>query len=74
MAQNEFVNTEIIIDRIAAILEPHSQERVYDKEVSAVLRIHPVTLAAKKKRNSPPIKEILLFCHRTGLDPMKILF
>lgn len=71
---SEFVPFEKMVERIRDILQRHSANRVWDYDVAEILQMDVTTLASFKRRNTPPLKKILLFCQRTGLDPMKILF
>lgn len=71
---DEFVRTEVIVDRIAHLLQRHSDSRIFDEDVANVLRMPTGTLDSCKKRDKTPVKQVVLFCRRTGLDPMDILF
>lgn len=71
---SEFVTVQEMIDRIKDIACRHYDGKVFDKDVAALWDMNHITLASAKKRNHPPLSSILKFCHRTGIDPMKILF
>lgn len=71
---DEFVTVSEMIDRIKDVACKHVDGIVFDYYVADLLRMQSLALASAKKRNLPPLKQILLFCNRTGLDPMKILF
>lgn len=71
---DQFVTVEEMIERIKDIASKNYEGRVFDMDVAALLRMGYQALASAKKRNAPPIKKILFFCQRTGVDPMKILF
>lgn len=71
---DQFVTVEEMIERIKDIASKNYEGRVFDMDVAALLRMGNQALASAKKRNAPPIKKILFFCQRTGVDPMKILF
>lgn len=70
---NELCSTAEMVERIKDILsiplEKQGQKKVFNKDVADVLGIDQMNLASMKKRNSPPLKEIILFCDRSGLDP-----
>ncbi|MDP3290638.1 MAG: hypothetical protein Q8M43_01250 [Sulfuricurvum sp.] len=70
---DDIVTVEEMIERIKDYLSPHTQKCPQDQDVAGVLRINVRNLATMKKRNKIPFKEVILFCKRTGLDPMKIL-
>jgi len=64
-----------IISNIKSILKLHSGvEKIYDKEVASVLDITVDRLANSKKRGAIPYREILLWCHDTGVDAEFIFF
>ena len=71
---DEFVTVSEMIDRIKDVACKHVDGIVFDYHVADLLKIRDIGLASAKKRNHPPLKHILKFCYRTGLDPMKILF
>lgn len=72
---SEFVSVAKMIERIKIILLPHyNNDIVFQQDVATWLKINHLNLAKMKERNSPPIKEIVLFCKETKNDPMKILF
>ncbi|NOQ30016.1 MAG: hypothetical protein GQ570_02710 [Helicobacteraceae bacterium] len=71
---NIFCSTREMVERLKDIVSTHwLDEKVYDKDVAVLLNIEHSNLATKIKRDRPPLKEILLFCDRCGLDPFKIL-
>ncbi|DAB29342.1 MAG TPA: hypothetical protein CFH84_10065 [Sulfurimonas sp. UBA12504] len=71
---NELCETREMVERIKDIISlPSKEEKIYDWHVACVLRISDARLATMKKRNTPPLREIILFCDRCGLDPMKIV-
>jgi len=55
-------------------LTQKGNKKVFDKDVAALLRIPQQTFATMKKRNSVPFEEVLLFCKRTGRNPMDIFY
>ncbi len=67
-----FCSTAEMIERIRDVLSWHI-EIVHDWHIADVLRLSPANLASRKMRDAPPFKEIILFCDRCGLDPMKII-
>lgn len=71
---NELCSVAEMIERIKDTLSLcPSVERTRDKHVAYVLRISDNHLSTLKKRNKLPLREIILFCDRCGLDPMKIV-
>lgn len=73
---DELVTVDEIINRIKKYLIPHMDKRPLDQDVAGVLRVDNVYLASIKKRNNTSLilPNVLQFCRRTGVDPMKILF
>lgn len=78
---DEFIHTSEMIERIkdiachAKMKVLYSKSgKVFDQDVAALLGINFSNLANMKRRNKPPLKEILQFCKRFRIDPMKILF
>lgn len=71
---DEFVTTSEMVERIKQLAKNHIDGKVFDNHVAGLLRMSDMTLATVKKRDKPPLKEIIMFYHRTGVDPMKILF
>jgi len=69
---NELCTCDEMVERIRDILSWHI-ENVCDWHIADVLRLSPANLATRKRRDTPPIKEIVLFCDRCGLDPRDIL-
>lgn len=71
----EFVSVKEMIERIKIIVVPYCDNGiVFQKDVAILLHIDQLTLATMKKRNRPPLSNILKFCKRLGIDPIKILF
>lgn len=71
---NELCDTKEMVERLKDTISiPLGERKVFDRHVAWVLGVTQENLATMKKRNSPPLKEILLFCNRCGLDPMKIV-
>lgn len=70
---NEF-NT--ILTKLKEIIakQVHPDRKVLDKDVASTLNIKPSTLAAYKRRDKPPYKAILTYCHDNRIDVRKILF
>jgi len=63
-----------MVEKIKDVMSKHiSKDNVFDWHVADALGINEGTLASRIKRDSPPLKEIILFCDRCGLDPMKIV-
>jgi hypothetical protein len=44
-----------------------------DNDIATMLGITETNLATKISRDSPPLKEILLFCDKHWIDPMRIV-
>lgn len=74
MRKSQFVTVEEMIERIKDIACKAYDGKIFDKDVAVHLDVSHYALASAKKRNQPPLKKILFFCNRTGVDPMKILF
>jgi len=71
---SELCDTKEMVERLKDVIsKPLGEQKVYDKHVAWVLGVSQMNLATMKKRNAPPLEEILLFCSRCGLDPMKIV-
>lgn len=70
---NELCSVAEMIERLRNICQKYSQRNITDGDIAAVLRISHDCLASRKYRDSPPLREIILFCDRCGLDPMKIV-
>ena len=74
MSTVDLCTTEEMTEKIKNILSKHiTNHKVYDWHVADILHISSENLATIKKRDKPPLKEIILFCDRCGLDPMKII-
>lgn len=71
---NELCSTREMVERIKDVLSKHiTSKRVYDWHVADALGLDTSNLAIMKTRNRMPFKEVLMFCDRCGLDPMKII-
>lgn len=70
---NELCTTAEMIERIKDILSRHLNDAVHDWHVADILGMSGFTLASRKMRDSPPLKEIVLFCDRCGLNPLDIV-
>lgn len=71
---NEPCSTDEIVERIKNILSGRVVKGyVYDRHVADTLGVSSSNLASMKKRNKVPYKEVLLFCDRCGLDPLKLI-
>lgn len=70
---SELCSTSEMIERIRNICQRHLSRNVTIGDVAAVLRISHDNLATRKYRDSPPLREIILFCDRYKLDVMKIV-
>ncbi len=70
---NEF---KTILTKLKEIISSKDQsiKKVLDKDVAAVLNIKSSRLASLKRRDKPPYKVILKYCHENRLDVRKILF
>jgi hypothetical protein len=58
-----------ILKTLKQIITP--QHKVTDKAIAAALKIKPTTLASHKRRDKPPYKAILTYCHKNRLDVRK---
>jgi hypothetical protein len=71
---NELCSTEEFLERMKDILSKHiDKPKVFDGDVADILHVDKQNMATMKRRNKLPLKEILLFCDRCGLDPLKII-
>lgn len=71
---NQLCTTEEVVENIKDVLSRHiTENKVCDWHVADALEITAENLATLKSRDSMPLKEIILFCDRCGLDPMKIV-
>ena len=70
---NEF---KTILTKLKEIIKQQvqSDKKVLDKDVAAALNIKASALASFKRRDNPPYKAILTYCHNNRLDIRKILF
>lgn len=75
-AADEFVCHDEIIERIKDIVSRHNGGAiVFDADIEEILRIPKNRLGYVKARSSKTLYiDVLKFCARTGLDPMKLLF
>ena len=71
---DEIVDVKTIIERMSDLLQRHSKERIFDKDVADALRMSYGTFQSRKSKKGFFFKEILQFCQRTGTDPMTIFF
>ena len=71
----EFENMEEILEKFKDILSVyHPNKKVKLCDIANVLRLKEANLYSRKKRNAVPFEEILLFCKRTGHNPIEIFF
>ncbi len=63
-----------ILTTLKQIISPQSNKKILDKDIATALNIKPTTLASYKRRDKPPYKAILCYCHENRLDVRKILF
>lgn len=70
---NDF-KTILIKLKVIISSEDESNKKVLDKDIANTLGIKATTLATYKKKNKPPYKAILTYCHNNRLDVQKILF
>ena len=70
---NEF---KTILTKLKEIIKQQLQTdtKVLDKDVAQVLSITPALFASHKRRDKPPYKAILTYCHENRLDVRKVLF
>lgn len=63
---------------IIQVLKEHiakaNQDKVYDKDVAALLSMSQSKFATIKKRNSTPFRAILEYCHRENLCCNEVFF
>ena len=72
---DEFATTKEMIERIKDILSPfYPDKKIMRKHVAEVLKMSTDTLNGRVYNGSPPVDNIVKFCRRTGVDPMKIIF
>ena len=64
---------KIILTRLKQIIGKPGI-KVRDKDVAQSLGIKPATLASYKRRDKPPYKAILTYCHENRIDVRKVLF
>ena len=62
---------ETILTTLNQILNPQSNKKVLDKDIATALKIKPTTLASYKRRDTPPYKAMLTYCHDNRLDVRK---
>ncbi len=67
-------NLKTIITKLKETLAHNTKEKVLDKDIASALNIKPSALASFKRRDKPPYKAILTYCHDNRLDVRKILF
>lgn len=64
-----------ISEEIKSIISVHIGERkVFAKDIATALGIPHSTLNTQISRDRPPFEEILHWCAKTGLDPIKIFY
>ncbi len=70
---NEF---KTILTKLKEIITQQLQtdKKVLDKTVAQALNIKASRLASLKRRDKPPYKAILKYCHDNRLDVRKVLF
>jgi len=70
---NELCSTREMVERIKDIISRRiGRKKVFDWHVAVALDIGQSTLASMIKRDSPPLREILLFCSKELVDPLRI--
>ena len=64
-----------IVDAIKIHMERNkSQHVVFDHEVAIELGLSDTNLATRKKRNSIPFEELIIWCKNKEVDIMEILY
>ena len=70
---NELCSTREMVERLKDVISRRlGNVYVKDWHVADELRINSSVLSLKIKRDSPPFAEILIFCSRNWIDPLKI--
>ncbi len=67
-------NIKTILSKLKETLTPNTKGKVLDKDIAAALNIKASRLASYKRRDKPPYKAILKYCHDNRLDVRKVLF
>lgn len=71
---NEFCDMREIVERIKDIISLRlGNKNVFDIDVAIELKINKKSMSTIIKRNTIPHKEIMLFCSRYSINPLKIL-
>lgn len=69
----ELCSTKEMVERLKDVISRRmGNVKVYDWHVADELCITTASLATKIMRDSPPLAEILIFCNRNWIDPLKI--
>ena len=63
-----------IIKVLKEYVSDGSLEKVYDKEIAALLDISQAQFATIKKRNTTPYPQIIRFCKEEGISCCDIFF
>jgi len=73
MSMYELCSTREMIENIKDVLSLRLGERVvFDRDVAREIGVTEVNIATRIKRDSPPLKEILLFCAKWRVDVKSI--
>ena len=71
---DELCSTREMIERLKDAISIRTGNRlVKDWHVADEIMISPANLATMIKRDSPPLREIILFCNKNWIDPLRIV-
>ncbi|MCX6076408.1 MAG: hypothetical protein NTW78_05905 [Campylobacterales bacterium] len=71
---NELCETREMVERIKDIISKRlGNIKVFDWHVADELGVSQMNLATMIKRDSPPLKEIMLFCNKNWVDPLRVV-
>lgn len=70
---SELCSTREMTERIKDVISKRvGNTKVFDWHVAVELEISAENLASMIKRDSPPLEQILLFCNKNWVDPLKV--
>lgn len=71
---NELCSTREMVERLKDVISLRvGNRKVFDWHVADELGLEANNLSAMILRDSPPLEEILIFCNKRWVDPLKVV-
>lgn len=70
---SELCSTKEMIERLKDVISLRTgDKKIFDKNVAYELGVTQSNLATMIKRDTPPLEQIILFCNKNWVDPLRI--